>query len=79
MAINVNVSLTAQDLREAALSGNQDDVRELIIGLDLAVADAGFTESVIKELARSLTGDMSAADYAGLLEELATYANPLAA
>lgn len=78
MTINVHVSLTAQDLREAALSGNQDDVRELIIGLDLAVADAGFTEDVIKELARSLAGDMSAAEYAELLEELAVYATPLA-
>ena len=73
MAIRVNVSLDEHDLREAAMTGSTDDVRELIRGLDFAVGEVDFTESVIKMLARSVAGDMDALDYKGMMDELATY------
>lgn len=73
MAIRVNVSLDEHDLREAALSSGADDVRELIRGLDCAVGEVDFTESVIQMLARSVAGDMEASEYKRMLDEMATY------
>ena len=73
MSIRVNVILNEHDLREAAMTGSTDDVRELIRGLDIAVGEVDFTEEVIKMLARSVAGDMDAEDYKRMLTELATY------
>ena len=73
MGIRVTVVLDEADLREAVCSTNTDAVREMIRGLDLAVQEVDFTESVIKMLAQSISGDMDAEDYASLIHDLASY------
>lgn len=68
--ININVRISAEDLRAALMETTQEQVMETILAIDLSLQDAGFTEELIKRLAQSLRGDMAASDWLVLCTEL---------
>ena len=71
MKLAVNVNLSEHDLRDAIVHASQDYALDFVLAIDLAIADAGFTESLIKRLTASLRGDLDAKDFDKLITELA--------
>lgn len=68
--VTVPVALDEATLHEIAIGMGHDELQRLILAFDLAVADAEFTESLIKALLASLIGDLDAVERRSLLSEL---------
>jgi len=61
------------DLEDLAIQIGHDDAKKLIFAIDLAQADAEFTEQVIIHLAKSMTAEFK--DYP---EEMASFVKAVA-
>lgn len=69
--MQVMIPVSVDDLAEAFVLNSRDgSASDLILKIDLAVGDAGFTEGVIKRLAQSLRGDTDDKDWAVFTAEL---------
>lgn len=53
----LEIEIDRQALIQSLRSLNQDDLCNLLIELDLMVADAGFTEDLVRALVKSLKAD----------------------
>ncbi|MBS0160746.1 MAG: hypothetical protein JSS26_19370 [Nitrospira sp.] len=71
MKLAVNVTLSEHDLRDAVVHAKQRDALDFMLAIDLAIADAGFTEALIRRLAASLRGDLDDKDFDALIADLA--------
>jgi hypothetical protein len=49
---------------------DRDEVLDFILAIDLAIADVGFTEQLIKRLCASIKGDLGEEEYNALIDEL---------
>lgn len=57
---NLNIDVADEKLIEAITDSlDVEEIKKLILDLDLKVADCGFTTELIKDLLGSLKGDMS--------------------
>lgn len=65
MYLSVNVDI--KDILESV--AQHEDALELILGIDLRIADAGFTENLVRCLLQSLRGDLNDEEWKGLMEE----------
>lgn len=70
MKFTVTTTIDSEDMSDALLGWDHDTALDFIAEVDLAIAETGFTESLIKRLAKSLQGDLSRDDYLALIEEL---------
>ena len=71
MSLNLVIQVDSEMLKDAIVEADRFDALSAIVAIDLAIADFGFTVSLIKRLAASIRGDMTANEYAELLTELA--------
>jgi len=62
---------TALDADELKRENTTKEIKEFILELDLAVADAGFTQDLIIHLAESLKGDATTANMASIGNHIA--------
>lgn len=70
MKFIVTTTIDSEDIQDVLLGWDHDTAEEFILAMDIAIADAGFTESLIKRLAKSLQGDLSREDYLTMIDEL---------
>lgn len=61
--LRINTNLSVDELKH---ENTPDEIKGFILELDLAIADAGFTQDLILHLAESLKGDMTTAEMKGL-------------
>lgn len=65
MYLSVNV-----DINDILASITQHkDAFELILAIDLRIADVGFTENIVRSLLKSLRGDLNGRQWEVLMEE----------
>lgn len=76
MPLRIQATVDDQAIKQAALEGGQDAAKKIILGIDLGIADVGFTKSMIKALAKSVAGDLDAKDYKSLMDKIAAYVQP---
>lgn len=69
--MNLHITLPIETSLLVAEISNQKDAIEFILAVDLARADAGFTEDLIKRLTASLRNDLTPAEFQDMLAELA--------
>lgn len=65
ITLPIEISLLVDEI------SNHKDALEFILAVDLARADAGFTEDLIKRLTASLRNDLTPAEFQDMLAELA--------
>ena len=70
MKFSVTTTIDVEDIQDSIADWDNDTTLEFILAMDLAVADAGFSELLIKRLTKSLQGDLSREDYLTMIEEL---------
>lgn len=69
--MNLHITLPIETSLLVAEISNHKDAIEFILAVDLARADAGFTEDLIKRLTASLRNDLTPAEFQDMLNELA--------
>ena len=69
--LTVTVGLDEKTIMDSIVHSDHKTALSFILAIDLAIADAGFTEALIKRLTNSLRGDLDAKDFADLIAELA--------
>ena len=70
MRLAITTHINEHDIRDSVLASDHDTIAEFVLALDLAVADAGFTEALVKKLMASLRGDTGDKEWEELIGEL---------
>lgn len=68
--LNLNVKIEADQLVEDFIYGEREDTLQFILQVDLGIADAEFTETLITKLWDSLRGDLNESEIATVLANL---------
>lgn len=70
MKINISLDLEKdkEEIVEMFSDSIYDEIIDFVLALDLKIADVGFTEKLIKALAKSLESDLSKEDIKELLK-----------
>ena len=72
--VYVSVPINAHELADAFVSAaDRDQATAFILAIDLAIADAGFTEELLLKLASSLSGDLEPNEWADLCRKIAEF------
>lgn len=58
MKFNMDIEVSSDDIADAAMRLTQDQATDLVLQIDLRIADAGFTEALITKLVSSLKRDV---------------------
>lgn len=66
----VNVQVCTDDIVDALQELGPEDLADVVLRIDLAIADAGFTEELVRTLLKSLAGDLSGLEWLDLIDEL---------
>ncbi len=68
--LHLNVKIEAAQLVEDMIYGDRDETMDFILKVDLGIADAEFTETLITKLWDSLRGDLNESEIATVLANL---------
>jgi hypothetical protein len=68
--MRIAFDIPLEDLADTFMELGHSDTIDFICQLDLSVADAGFTEALIKRLVTSIRSDLSAEDFADLIAHI---------
>lgn len=68
--LHLNVKIEAAQLVEDMIYGDRDETMDFILKVDLGIADAEFTETLITKLWDSLRGDLNESEIATVLGNL---------
>ncbi len=68
--LHLNVKVEAAQLVEDMVYGDRDETMDFILKVDLGIADAEFTETLITKLWDSLRGDLNESEIATVLANL---------
>lgn len=68
--LHLNVKVEAAQLVEDMVYGDRDETMDFILKVDLGIADADFTETLITKLWDSLRGDLNEIEIATVLANL---------
>lgn len=68
--LHLNVKVEAAQLVEDMVYGDRDETMDFILKVDLGIADADFTETLITKLWDSLRGDLNESEIATVLANL---------
>lgn len=68
--LHLNVKIEAAQLVEDMIYGDRDETMDFILNVDLGIADAEFTETLITRLWDSLRGDLNESEIATVLANL---------
>lgn len=68
--LHLNVKVEAAQLVEDMVYGDRDETLDFILKVDLGIADAEFTETLITKLWDSLRGDLNESEIATVLANL---------
>lgn len=68
--MRISFDIPLEDLADTFMELGRSDTLDFICQLDLSIADAGFTEALIKRLVTSIRGDMSEEDFADLIAHI---------
>lgn len=68
--LNLNVKVDADQLVEDFIYGDREQTLQFILQVDLGIADADFTETLITKLWDSLRGDLNDSEIATVLGNL---------
>lgn len=68
--LHLNVKIDSAQLVEDMVYGDRDETMDFILKVDLGIADAEFTETLITKLWDSLRGDLNESEIATVLANL---------
>lgn len=68
--LHLNVKVETAQLVEDMVYGDRDETMDFILKVDLGIADAEFTETLITKLWDSLRGDLNESEIATVLANL---------
>lgn len=68
--LHLNVKVETAQLVEDMVYGDRDETMDFILKVDLGIADAEFTETLITKLWDSLRGDLNESEIATVLDNL---------
>lgn len=68
--LNLNVKIEADQLVEDFIYGDREQALQFILQVDLGIADAEFTETLITKLWDSLRSDLNESEIATVLANL---------
>ena len=71
MDMNISLNVDVEDLIESLYNErNYEDLIDIVLKLDLRIADCSFTEKLIKGLFESLEGDMTRKEGLDIISDL---------
>lgn len=68
--LHLNVKIEAAQLVEDMIYGDREETLDFILKVDLGIADAEFTETLITKLWDSLRGDLNESEISTILTNL---------
>lgn len=68
--LHLNVKVEAEQLVEDFIYGDREQALQFILQVDLGIADAEFTETLITKLWDSLRGDLNESEISTILANL---------